>query len=134
MASLKFASGQVVSTNPSAGQTISLSTPIVLNVSGGGVKVPALAGLSQADAISRLNQANLTSQIISKTGPPGTTPGTVWKSSPSRGKAVLPTGSVTIFVQPGTTTSPSPSGSPSPSTSPSPSPSTSSSPGALPKL
>ena len=50
VASLKFKNGEVVSTNPSAGKTIPLNTQIVLNVSGGGVKVPALAGLSQADA------------------------------------------------------------------------------------
>ncbi|HEX6934207.1 MAG TPA: Stk1 family PASTA domain-containing Ser/Thr kinase [Streptosporangiaceae bacterium] len=129
VASLKYANGDVVSTNPAAGQQVPLTTQIVLNVSGGGVAVPALAGLSQADAISRLNQAGLAYQIITTPGPPGTTPGTVWKSSPSRGKAVLPTGSVTIYVQPGSTSSPTPT--PPPSSSPSPSPSSSSSPGAL---
>jgi beta-lactam-binding protein with PASTA domain/tRNA A-37 threonylcarbamoyl transferase component Bud32 len=132
VASLHFKNGQVVSTNPSAGKSLSLTTPIVLNVSGGGVRVPALAGLSESDAISRLNAANLSYNILHESGPPGTTPGTVWKSSPSRGKAVLPTGSVTIFVEPGTTSSPSPSPS-SGSPSPSPSPSSSSSPATLPK-
>ncbi len=105
VASLHFKNGQVVSTNPTAGATEPLTTPIVLNVSGGGVAVPALAGLSESDAISRLNAANLAHNILDESGPPGTTPGTVWKSSPSRGKAVLPTASVTIYVEPGTTSS-----------------------------
>ena len=41
VASLKFKNGDVVSTNPPAGKTIPLNTQIVLNVSGGGVAVPA---------------------------------------------------------------------------------------------
>ena len=132
VASLKFKSGAVVSSKPSAGQTVPLTTQIVLNVSGGGVPVPDLAGLTQAEAISRLNQANLAYQIITASGPPGTTPGTVWKSSPSHGKAVLPTGSVTIYVQPGSTSPPTTSPPTSSSSSPSPSPSSSASPGARP--
>jgi eukaryotic-like serine/threonine-protein kinase len=132
VASLKFANGDVVSTNPHAGDTVPLTTQIVLNVSGGGVPVPDLAGLTQAEAISRLNQANLAYQIITASGPPGTTPGTVWKSSPSHGKAVLPTGSVTIYVQPGSTSPPTTSPPTSSSSSPSPSPSSSASPGARP--
>jgi serine/threonine-protein kinase len=129
-ASLKVNKGDVISTNPPAGQTISLTTQIVLNVSGGGVAVPPLIGLTQADAIARLNQAGLFVSISKVPGPPGTIPGTVWKTSPSRGKAVLPGGSVTIYVEPGSTTSPSPpaSSSPSPSSSPSTSPSSSPSP------
>ena len=126
VASLKFKNGDVVSTNPGAGASVPLTTQIVLNVSGGGVAVPSLAGLTQAEAISRLNSAGLAYQIITQSGPPGTPPGTVWKSSPRHGKAVLPTGSVTIYVQPGST-SPSTSPTPPPSSSSSPSPSPSSS-------
>jgi serine/threonine-protein kinase len=127
VASLKFKKGEVVSTNPAAGKIIPLTQAIVLNVSGGGVAVPPLRGLTQADAIARLNQAGLFVSISKVPGPPGTIPGTVWKTSPSHGKAVLPNGSVTIFVQPGSTSSPSPSPSPSSSASTSPSPSPSSS-------
>jgi beta-lactam-binding protein with PASTA domain/tRNA A-37 threonylcarbamoyl transferase component Bud32 len=134
VASLRIAKGDVVSTNPTAGQTIPLSQQIVLNVSGGGVAVPPLAGLTEGAAIAQLNQAGLFYQISRVPGPPGTLPGTVWKTSPSRGKAVLPGGSVTMYVEPGSTTSPSPppssSSSPSPSQSSSPSPSSSSSPSA----
>jgi beta-lactam-binding protein with PASTA domain/tRNA A-37 threonylcarbamoyl transferase component Bud32 len=127
VASLKYPKGEVISTNPPAGQTISLATPIVLNVSGGGVAVPVLRGLTQDQAINKLNQLGLNYQIIRVSGPPGTTPGTVWKTSPSRGKPVLPGGSVAVYVEPGSTSSPSPP--PSSSSSPSPSPSSSSSPG-----
>jgi serine/threonine-protein kinase len=139
VASLKYSEGgRVVSTNPSAGKTIPLSTEIVLNVSGRSVAVPALAGLTQNDATARLNQAGLGYQIQTVPGPPGTTPGTVWKSSPRHGRPVLVNGGiVTIYVEPGTTSSPTPtSSSPSPSTSPtpSPSPSSSASTGTLPQL
>src|SRR5262245_24063079 len=123
VASLRIKKGSVVSTNPAAGQTVSLSQPIVLNVSGGGVAVPPLAGLAEADAVSQLNHLQLAYNIITASGPPGTLPGTVWKTSPSRGKAVLPNGSVTIYVEPGSTSSPPTSTSPPPSPSSSPSPS-----------
>jgi serine/threonine-protein kinase len=126
VASLKFKKGEVISTNPSAGSTISLTTQIVLNVSGGGIAVPTLRGLAEADAAARLQQAGLFYQVFHTPGPPGTIPGTVWKTSPSHGKAVLPGGSVTMYVEPGSTTSPSPP--PSSSSSPSPPPSSSSSP------
>ncbi len=129
VASLKFGQGDVVSTNPPANASAALDQQIVLKVSGGGTAVPALVGLSQNDAISSLNQAGLGVKIQSLQGPPGTAPGTVWKSTPSRGKAVLPGGSVLIYVEPGTT---SPSPSPSTSSPPSPSPSSTPSPGLLP--
>jgi eukaryotic-like serine/threonine-protein kinase len=122
--SLKFKKGEVISTNPPAGKVISLATPIVLNVSGGGVAVPPLAGLTSAAAQAKLTQLGLYYQIVHASGPPGTVPGTVWKTSPSRGKPVLPGGSVTVYVAPVVSTSPSPS--PSSSSSPSPSPSSSS--------
>jgi eukaryotic-like serine/threonine-protein kinase len=128
VASLKFKKGYVVTTDPSAGKRISLTTAIVLNVSGGGVAVPPLSGLTLADAEARLTHAGLTYSVVRTPGPPGTLPGTVWKTSPSRGKAVLPGGSVTIYAEPGSTSSPSPPASSSPSPSPSPSPPPSSSP------
>ena len=129
VASLRYAQGDVVSTNPPANSSVALDQQIVLKVSGGGTAVPAIVGLSQSDAISSLNQAGLAYSIQSVQGPPGTAPGTVWKTTPSQGKAVLPHGNVTVYVEPGTT---SPSPSPSSSGSPSPSPSSSPSPGLLP--
>jgi eukaryotic-like serine/threonine-protein kinase len=128
VASLKYShGGQVVSTNPAAGKTVPLSTQIVLNVSGKSTAVPALVGLTRNQATATLNQAGLVYQTQIESGPPGTTPGTVWKSTPRTGKAVLVGGSVTIYVEPGTTSSPTPSPSSS-SPTPSPSPSSSASP------
>jgi eukaryotic-like serine/threonine-protein kinase len=128
--SLKIKKGYVVSTDPSAGKTISLTAPISLNVSGGGVAVPPLAGLTLRDARYRLTQLGLINQVFRVPGPPGTIPGTVWRSSPSRGKAVLPGSTVALYVEPGSTSSPTPppSSSSSPSPSPSPSPSDTSTP------
>jgi eukaryotic-like serine/threonine-protein kinase len=133
VASLKIKKGSVVSTDPSAGKTIRLTTPISLNVSGGGVAMPPLAGVTAADARYRLTQLGLVPQVFRQPGPPGTIPGTVWRSSPSRGKAVLPGATVAIYVEPGSTSSPSPPTSSSPSPSPgstSPSPGSSSPPAA----
>ena len=131
VASLNYGSGEVASTNPSPGKTWPLSQPIVLRVSGGGVRVPGLVGLSESAAESNLNRAGLAYHVIHEPGPLGTPPGMVWQSAPTEGKVVLPRGSVTIYVSPvssttpppSTTPSPSPSMTPSPSASPSPSPS-----------
>jgi eukaryotic-like serine/threonine-protein kinase len=132
VASLKFKKGYVVSSKPSAGKTISLTTPIVLKVSGGGVPVPALVGLPLREAENELNQAGLSYQIDRTPGPLGSIPGTVYQTSPSRGKPVLPGGTVILYVEPGQTSSPTPppssSSSPTPSSSASPSPGSSSPP------
>ena len=133
VANLQYKAGDVIKTTPPAGSQQPLSTQIVLTVSGGGVAVPALFGLTEADAIAQLNAAHLAYSIQTAPGPPGTAPGTVWKSVPGHGHAVLPNGSVTIYVEPGSAsssppTSPPPSSPPpSPSTSPSPNPSPSAS-------
>ncbi len=50
VASLTIAPNSVVSTSPAAGAKISLTTPIVLNVSGGGVKVPPVYDQQTSDA------------------------------------------------------------------------------------
>src|SRR5262245_19156711 len=137
VATLKYNKGEVASTNPQPGATIPLSTQIVLNVAGRSVAVPALAGLPLDEAEATLNEASLGYPIQRVPGPPGTLPGTVWKSSPRHGKAVLVGGVVTLFVEPGSTSSPTPppSSSPTPTTSPTPtptpSPSGTSSPGGL---
>ncbi|MDR2985664.1 MAG: Stk1 family PASTA domain-containing Ser/Thr kinase [Nocardiopsaceae bacterium] len=138
VASLKFKSGEVVSTNPGAGATVPLNTQIVLRVSGGGIAVPALVGLSEAEAQAKLSQIGLANSVSQQSGPPGTIPGTVWKTTPHRGKAVLPTATVILYVAPGTTSSPSPTPTPTPSdsssASPTPTPSSSAPAGVLPQL
>src|SRR5262249_46484409 len=121
--------GQGGGTRRPTGKAAPRNTPIVLLVSGGGVKVPQLVGISESEAIGRLTRARLFPHVITRQGPLGTPPSIVWKSTPVAGKVLLPNASVTIYVSPQasptpTSTSPSPStsSSPSPSYSPSPSP------------
>jgi beta-lactam-binding protein with PASTA domain/tRNA A-37 threonylcarbamoyl transferase component Bud32 len=124
IASLNVPKGDVTGTNPPAGTTVPLTQQIILNVSGGGTQVPDVQFLSPGAAISKLNAAGLGHFVVSNVaGPPGATPGTVYKTSPPAGRVVLPGQTVTIYVEPAASTSPSPSTSPSTSTSPSPSPS-----------
>ncbi|MGI9006721.1 MAG: Stk1 family PASTA domain-containing Ser/Thr kinase [Streptosporangiaceae bacterium] len=127
VANLRVGQGDVIKTSPPAKTTEPLGTPIVLKVSGGGTAVPALFGLSENDAIGKLNAVGLAAHSQIAAGPQGTAPGTVWKSVPGHGHAVLPTGSVTIYVEPGSSSSPPPTSPPptSPPASPSPSPSSS---------
>jgi serine/threonine-protein kinase len=116
---LRVGAGLVVRTDPPKGTTVKTSTPITLKVSGGGVAVPNVVGQSQSDAQNTLTNAGLFYRIITQQGPPGTPPGMVWKTTPKAGVAVLPHGSVTIYVSPQVSPTPS-SSSPSPTTSPSP--------------
>jgi len=126
VASLTVGSGDVISTNPPAGTTESLSTPITLRVSGGGVAVPDVDNLPLQQAEAKVQAANLAYALVTEPGPPGTAPGTVWKTTPGPFKAVLPGGTVTLYVEPGSaSSSPPASSSPSPSASSSPSPSSS---------
>jgi len=128
VASLTVSQGDVVRTRPPKGKVEPLNTPIVLLVSGGGVKVPQLVGISESEAIGRLARAGLFPHVITRQGPLGTPPSIVWKSTPGAGKVLLPNRSVTIYVSPqpsptptSTSPSPSPSSTPSPTTTPSPS-------------
>ncbi len=126
VASLTVPAGHVVSTSPPTGTTVGLNQLITLNVSGGGVKVPYLLYDTRAEAQSTLLAANLVPNFVTNVpGPPGATPGTVWKTVPGDGRVVLPNSTVTVYIVPGSS-SPSPSPSPTGS-SPSPSPSPSSS-------
>src|SRR6266699_3847777 len=128
VASLKYGSGEVASSNPPPGKTWPLNQPIVLKISGGGVAVPALVGLSESDATAKLKQLGLFYQTNTSPGPLGTPPDMMWKSTPTPGKAVLPHGSVIIYVQPPAATTPPPPTSPPPSPSTTPSPSATPSP------
>ncbi len=112
VASLSVHSGDVVSTNPPAGTKVPFSQAIVLNVSGGGVRVPYVNFLTEADAKAALLQAGLIPAVVSNVpGPPGAQPGTVWQTRPGHGAIVLPKSQVAIYVVPGSTT---PSSSPTP--------------------
>ncbi len=134
-------SGNVVSTTPPAGTKVSITTQIVLNLSGGGVHVPGVTDEQLADALTQLRADNLVPHVINdQPGPPGAAPGSVWETKPGGGALVLPGSTVTVYVVPGSSPSPPPSSppaspppsspppssppaSPPPSGSPSPSPS-----------
>lgn len=119
--------GSVIDTSPPRGTQVPFDQQITLNISGGGVTVPSLVGLTQAQAEAKLAALNLTAAVVTAPGPPGTPPGTVWSSTPAVGKLVLPGGTVSIQVEATpSSTATTPSSSPSSSaTSPSPSASSS---------
>ncbi|HEX9034186.1 MAG TPA: Stk1 family PASTA domain-containing Ser/Thr kinase [Streptosporangiaceae bacterium] len=125
VASMTIASGNVATTTPAVGTSVPLNTPITLNLSGGGTKVPYILGMTVADATSTLAAAGLGIIPVKAQGPPGAQPGMVWRAKPDSGKVVLPGSSVYVYYEPVSSPSPSPSSSsPSPSpSSPSPSPS-----------
>jgi beta-lactam-binding protein with PASTA domain len=116
-ASLTIPAGRVISTSPPAGTKVSPTTTIVLNLSGGGAKVPVVTDEQSADAQTAVKAAGLVPIVVKQPGPPGATPGTVWETKPGTGTVVLPGTTVTLYVVPGSS---SPSSTPSsPSTSPS---------------
>jgi beta-lactam-binding protein with PASTA domain/tRNA A-37 threonylcarbamoyl transferase component Bud32 len=121
-------SGQVVGQNPPQGTAAAKGSTVTIRVSGGGAKVPGVVGQSQAAATSQLENDGFQVNPVTESGAgsSGFSPGTVWKTSPAAGTALPPNSTVTIFVVPQATPSPTPSTpSPTPST-PSPSPSASS--------
>jgi eukaryotic-like serine/threonine-protein kinase len=117
------AANTVVRQSPGKGTAAAKGSTVTIYVSGGGTEVPGVVGDSQAVATSTLENDGFTVNPETNSGPPGFTPGTVWKTIPGEG-TVLPQGAtVTIEVaaQPVTST-PSPTVSPSPTSSPSPTP------------
>ncbi len=112
-----LASGKVVSTTPAAGTKVSTTTTIVLNISGGGVKVPYVNYEQASDAEAAIQRAGLIPVVTKTPGPPGAAPGSVWQTKPGANTLVLPGSTIQLFVVPG---SASPSSTPSsPSASPS---------------
>jgi eukaryotic-like serine/threonine-protein kinase len=113
----------VVRQSPGPGAMVTKGSTVTIYVSGGGTRVPGVLGDTQLVATQTLENDGFTVNAVTNSGPPGSTPGTVWNMSPSAG-TLLPQGSqVTIDVaaQPVTST-PSPTPTVSPTTSPSPTP------------
>jgi penicillin-binding protein 1A len=97
--------GRVIAQNP-RGEAPGGST-IVLEVSNGPVPrraVPSVLGLTQAEAVKKLEAAGFTAQVVHEAEPP--TPGSasrkgkVWKQSPGSGSAAPAGSSVTIWINP----------------------------------
>ncbi len=123
-------SGNVVKTDPPAGADVSTNQTITLILAEAGVQMPNVVGMPLGQAKSTLLTDQLQYTVIRQADPSGTaTPGYVWNTSPLYPKVLAVGSTVTLYVQPGSSSpSPSPSTS-SPSASPSPSPSTSAPPG-----
>jgi eukaryotic-like serine/threonine-protein kinase len=116
----------VVRQSPGPNTPSTKGSTVTIYVSGGGTPVPGVIGDTLTQATSALENDGFTVNPITNSGPPGFTPGTVWKQTPGP-QSVAPQGSqITIYIaaQPVSST-PSPTVSPSPSSSPSPSPSAS---------
>jgi eukaryotic-like serine/threonine-protein kinase len=121
--SVKVSNGHVVSTNPSVGIKVPPGALVLLNVSGGGKRVPSVDDLSEADAQAALQSAGLVGAVVTTPGPPGAQPGTVWQSKPGVGRVVLPGSTITIYVVPqAASPTPTVSATPSPTASASPTP------------
>jgi beta-lactam-binding protein with PASTA domain/tRNA A-37 threonylcarbamoyl transferase component Bud32 len=113
--------GTVVKQNPAAGAMLSKGSTVTVYVSGGGVTIPPVIGDSLAQAQQALGNLGLQVNPVTQAGPGNQTPGTVWKSSPPPTTVVPPGSTVTIYVQPQASPSPTSSSPPSSSSSPSPS-------------
>jgi eukaryotic-like serine/threonine-protein kinase len=113
-------SGQVVRQNPKAGTQAAKGSTVTIFVSGGGTKVPPVVGESQTQATTDLENAGFQVSPVIAAPPSGSNfpPGSVWKTSPTPGSVLGANSTVTIYVVPQATASPTPT-SPSP-TSPSP--------------
>ncbi len=97
--SSQVASGDVVSTSPSAGQSVPVGSAVVIVVSSGKplVSVPNVVGQSQASATSSLQSAGLS--VTSTTQTSASTPaGNVISESPASGTLVAPGSTATIVV------------------------------------
>jgi serine/threonine-protein kinase len=124
-------SGEVDHMTPAPNKKYPPDTQVTLYISGGGVKVPQVVGLSLSSAQATLSSFGLKWTIQQIPGPVGDNiaPLTVWNQNPASNTSVPRGSSVTLFVQPpGPTSSPTPtptntSPSPTPTnTSPSPTP------------
>jgi serine/threonine-protein kinase len=116
--------GTVLSVSPTGGTSVNPGATVTLTISGGGSTVPNVVNLSQANAVSTLQQYGFKFKIISASdtsaaGSP--TAGLVWQQFPTESTTEPAGYTVTIYVQPAANTAPaSPSSSPSPTVSPTP--------------
>ncbi|HUZ19288.1 MAG TPA: Stk1 family PASTA domain-containing Ser/Thr kinase [Acidimicrobiales bacterium] len=111
------ASGSVITSNPPPGTQHPQGTSVTLTVSGGGVAVPNVVGLTQSAAEQLLSSKGLNAQL----GPPSTSTvyaaGIVGNQSPQAGKLVKTGRTIYISLVPGSSTSSSSSSTTSSSTS-----------------
>jgi serine/threonine protein kinase len=115
--------GTVVSVNPSENTSVKRGAGVELHVASGQNSVPMLLGLSQAEAISRVQEAGFV-PVVNVAQTPGTSPDRVVDQSPAGDSTgVLGTTIVVLVNPPSSTASPAPTSSPPSTPAPSPTPS-----------
>lgn len=125
---------RLVETSPALGATVRSGSAVELHMSNGQVSVPTLTGISEEEALDRVEEAGLRLSVVDVEST-AEDPGTVLEQDPQPGTLVAQDSSVTVRVarepEPSPSPTPTPSPTPSPSessASPSPSPTESSSP------
>ncbi|MDA0161995.1 PASTA domain-containing protein [Solirubrobacter ginsenosidimutans] len=92
------AKGDVISTSPKAGESLTKGRTVTLTISQGseGITVPKVVGLQQADAVAQLEQLGLTADVTEQeTTQPA---GTVMEQDPPSGTSVNKGAAVTLTV------------------------------------
>jgi eukaryotic-like serine/threonine-protein kinase len=92
--------GNVISTDPSAGARLAIGSPVTVLVSSGPVQVqvPSVTGDAQAAAEATLTTAGLTVGTVTQQSSEEKTPGTVLSQSPAAGTSLRAGGSVNLVV------------------------------------
>jgi eukaryotic-like serine/threonine-protein kinase len=98
--SATIATGNVISTDPSAGTRLAVGSPVTVLVSSGPaqVSVPGVTGQAQAAAEAALTTAGLTVGTVTQQASEEKTPGTVLSQSPGAGTSLRAGGSVNLVV------------------------------------
>lgn len=99
--SARYASGDVVSTNPGANARVLKQSTVQLVISLGKPLVPKLVGLTQGAATSKLKAVDLQVGTITLTYSDTVKSGIVIKSTPSEGTALAPNEAVELTVSKG---------------------------------
>jgi serine/threonine protein kinase len=116
--------GTVVTVSPSENTSVKRGSRVELRVASGQNSVPMLLGLTQSEAISRIQEAGFV-PVVNVAQIPGTSPDRVVDQSPSGDSTAVLGASVIVLVNPpaptpAATPSPQPTNSPIPSPTPSP--------------
>ncbi len=121
-------SGEVDHMTPSPGGKYAPNTSITLYISGGGIQVPMVTGLTVDSATNELRSYGFQVSIDYNAGPAGTQPGIVWNQNPQQGTTEPKNSVVTLQVQPPATASPTPTPTVTSSATATPTPTVSSTP------
>ncbi|HEY6311247.1 MAG TPA: Stk1 family PASTA domain-containing Ser/Thr kinase [Streptosporangiaceae bacterium] len=106
-------SGTVVNQSPVGGTSVPPGSKVTIFVSGG-TSVPQVTGLPATSAVTELQNDGFKVNQITTAGPAGTTPGNVWQQNPASNTVQAAGSTVTIYIQPAATQSPSPTTSATP--------------------